>query len=137
MRYLIALLFICLISPIRADVPLEPQSGFEWDLVEDARVIGYRVYIDGALNPVSIPQGDTNVGCDELNLTSGAHEIYVTAHSAHQESDPSNTLQFTYDGSTITAPSLRLDMSVQFTVTVGGQAVTAGDDEIHVLGDPE
>ena len=135
MRYLLALLLICLIAPIRADVPLEPQSGFEWDLVEDARVIGYRVYIDGALNPVSIPQGDTDVGCDELNLTSGAHEIYVTAHSAHQESGPSNTIQFTYDGTSITAPTLQLDMSVQFTVTVGGQAVTAGDDEITVGGE--
>jgi hypothetical protein len=113
MKYILALLIVCLISPVRADTPLEPQSGFEWDLVEDARVIGYRVYINGQRHAVDILQGDTNVDCAELGLANGEHEIYVTAYSQHQESAPSNTLQFTFDGTAIQPPNLKLKLTIE------------------------
>lgn len=111
--YRLLVLALCVLAAPSLSAPLEPQSGFEWDLVDDPRVIGYRVYIDGERNAIEIPQGDTDVDCAELNLENGPHSIHVTAYSEHQESAPSNTLEFIYDGSLLMPPNLKLKLTIE------------------------
>ncbi len=61
----------------------------KWDPPADDNAIGYFVYIDGEI----YEQSGTSYTSETLDLTAGAHSIYVTAISPFSvESDPSNTI---------------------------------------------
>lgn len=130
MKHLI-LAFALLALQASANPPLEPGCGFAWDRVDDARVVGYRLYLDG-MPATEILQGTYTADCAALNLTNGPHSIYATAYSNNQESDPSNVINFEYDGSELSPPNFRLELNITMGVTVGGESVVAGEDVIQV-----
>lgn len=107
MRRTFFLLAGVLAACVKADV-YGPTCRFEWDAVNDSRVVGYRFYVN-TTPTVTVPQGTTVLSCTDAQLEDGYNEVFVTAYAAHVESEPSNTLTFEYDDRPLSAPTVRMD----------------------------
>lgn len=92
MNRLLALLLACSATAV-ADTVSTPQCALEWNPVVDARLVSYRVYVDGVA--VANPSGPV-IPCSNAKIPKDREvSVYVTAVGADPkiESKPSNTLK--------------------------------------------
>ena len=94
MRWLVALLF--LLPGIALAQTTGPGCTMAWDYAEPmpSNVDGFRVYINDA---EAWTGTEKTVSCEDAGVTvAGDYSAYVKAYNAAAESDPSNTLTFTF-----------------------------------------
>ncbi|MDX1345946.1 MAG: hypothetical protein R3179_08600 [Sedimenticolaceae bacterium] len=79
---------------------------FAWDYDAAAQqtIDGFRLYVDAA--PVlDIPADERQATCEASEITSGTHDVHVTAFNAVGESPPSNALSVTFVTTPPAAPT--------------------------------
>jgi hypothetical protein len=111
-RALVALTFCCIVSAntlaantLAAPITLGPACGLEWEAVNDARVEGYRFYVNGKRTQERKNPKLSTIKCDAAGAIAGLNKVYLTAFGAGQESKPSNTVEFNFDPSELAGPS--------------------------------
>ncbi len=95
----------CLVStPLIAANIAGPQCTLHWGSVEDVRVEGYYVYVDGS-RTAEVVAPATAIACGPAGIPLRADAtVYVTSYGHRMESEPSNSIVAWWDDSDMSPP---------------------------------